>query len=66
MEDNWEIARVFNKLYLAEIGKQVLEDNGIEAVILNQKDSAINSIGDVYLYVHKDNLEKAKQLLAQV
>ncbi len=66
MEKDWEIAKVFIKLYLAEIAKEVLADNNIESVIINKKDSSYQSFGDIELYVNKNNIEKAKELIKEV
>jgi hypothetical protein len=63
MEKDWEVVRSFGKLYLAEIAIEALKDNGINGVILNQKDSSYHAFGDIELYVHVDDLEKAKDLL---
>ncbi len=51
-----------DKLYLVEILKAYLEDNGIEAFILNQKDSSYN-IGDVELLVKKEKEAEALELI---
>ena len=63
MEKDWVIAKSFSKAYLADIAIEVLKDNGITAVVLNQKDSSYLAFGDIDVYVHIDNEEKAKELL---
>lgn len=47
--------------YLAELLKQVLNDNGIEAFIVNRQDSSYH-IGDIEVYVNPDSFEKAKEI----
>ncbi len=66
MEKDWGIVRAFGKLFLAEIAKEVLVDNNIDAIIINKKDSSYQSFGDIELYVHNDNIEKAKELIKEV
>ncbi len=66
MEKDWINIRNFNKIYLADIAKEVLNDNNIDAVIINKKDSTYTTFGDVELYVKKENAEKAKELLKEL
>ncbi len=63
MEKDWVIAKAFAKGYLADIAVEALKDNEITAVILNQKDSSYLAFGDIDVYVHINDLEKAKELL---
>jgi len=66
MEKDWELVKAFNKAYVADIALEVLADNKIRGVILNKKDSSYMSFGDVEVYVHESNLEKAKELLKEL
>lgn len=66
MEKGWVIARNFDKLYLAEIAKEVLYDNNINAVILNKKDSSYNNFGIIELYVNENDLERSVELLKEL
>lgn len=52
--------------YLAEMAKALLFDNNIESVIINKKDSSYNSLGYLELYVDRDNLIRAKQILKKL
>jgi hypothetical protein len=61
--NNWACAYSTTQLYLAHIVKDLLEDNGFDAVILNQQDSAYINIGQIEVLVHPDNLIKAKHLI---
>ncbi|MBN2669733.1 MAG: DUF2007 domain-containing protein [Bacteroidales bacterium] len=65
MEDNWINVISFQKMYLAEIAKEVLEDNGIKAVIMNKQDASYK-FGDIEIYVQLDDLEVAKDLIKDI
>ncbi len=62
MEKEW--AKVFETAedVKIEIARILLEENGIEAVIINKKDSSYR-FGENELYVHRDNVIRAKQIL---
>lgn len=62
MENDW--VAVFNTTqpYRAEMAKQVLEQNDIEAVLLNKRDSFYH-VGDVEVHVKQNNVIKAKIIL---
>ena len=47
-----------------EILRGVLEDNGIEAVIINKKDSAY-LFGEAELYVNSDDAFSANQIISK-
>jgi len=66
MEKDWVIAYESKQEYLAEIARSVLSDNDIESVIINKKDSIYNSFGDIEVYVNRDNLIRAKQILQKL
>ena len=66
MEKDWVIAFDTKQEYLAEIARSVLFDNDIESVIINKKDSIYNSFGDIEVYVNRDNLIRAKQILQKL
>lgn len=66
MEKDWVIAYESKQEYLAEIARNVLSDNNIEAVVINKKDSTYNSFGDIEVYVNRDNLIRAKQILQKL
>ncbi|MBE9509593.1 MAG: DUF2007 domain-containing protein [Bacteroidetes bacterium] len=63
MEKDWVIAYETRQEYLAEIARTVLFDNDIKSVIINKKDSIYNTLGDIEIYVNRDNLIRAKQIL---
>ena len=66
MEKDWKQVFLSADLYRAEIAKELLENNEIEVVLLNQKDSAIRSVGNIEVYVHESNSEKALEILKKL
>jgi hypothetical protein len=63
MNNDWEKIYAAGKLYDVELVKGHLQQHDIESEILNQKDRAFLT-GDVELYVHKKDAEKARKLIA--
>ena len=63
MEKDWEIVYFTDKPYQAQLVKQLLLNNNIEAVILNQHDSTYQSFGNAEVYVNLKDKEKASQLI---
>jgi|TARA_B110000116_G_C16510474_1_gene435367 hypothetical protein len=47
----------------AEITKQMLEENNINVVLLNKQDSSYLMFGCIELYVDKEQLSKATDLI---
>lgn len=66
MEKNWVNIFTTNQGYLAEIIKDVLADNDMQAVIINKQDSAYITIGDIEIYVRAENVIKAKFLIKKL
>ncbi|MBA7582102.1 hypothetical protein ES708_24022 [subsurface metagenome] len=66
MEKDWVIVYSTNQIYLAEIAKQVLADNGMNSIIINKKDSSYNDFGDIELYVNRDFVIEAKALIKEI
>jgi hypothetical protein len=48
--------------YKAELIKGLLVENGIEAVVINKKDSSYH-FGELEIYVNADDVLKAKHIL---
>jgi hypothetical protein len=65
MEKDWTTIYSTDQLYIAELAKQMLLDNGIEAVVVNKRDSAYNTFGDIEVYVNRDNVIKALLLIKE-
>ena len=60
MEKGWIKVRTYTKALEAEIVKQMLEENGVAAVLLNKQDSSY-LFGKIELYV-----SEADETIAQV
>ena len=65
MEKDWVQVYSTDKMFQAEILKQVLSDHEIEAVIINKMDSSYKSFGEIEIYVKNVNVIKAKMLAKQ-
>jgi hypothetical protein len=63
MEQGWNEVFMTAHEYKAEMAKEILENEGIKVVVLNQKDTAYQSFGEIYLYVSEENTERAVELL---
>lgn len=62
MDSNWVNVYSTNLEYKAEIMKALLEEEDIQAILINKKDSAY-LFGDIELYVHSDNVIKANRII---
>ena len=65
MDKDWVNIYTTTVIYKAELLKGLLEENEINAVIINKKDSAY-LFGDVELYVASNDAVKAKHLITQI
>ncbi len=65
MEKDWVQVYSTDKMFQAEILKQVLADHEIEAVIINKMDSSYKSFGEIEIYVKNIHVIKAKMLAKQ-
>ena len=63
MEKGWEKIFTTAQPYQAEVARQVLEEAGIQAVVINKKDSSYLVFGEAELYVKQDDVIRAKQLI---
>jgi len=63
MEQGWKEVFMSGSEYRATMAKDVLQNAGIKAVIMNQHDSAHQAFGDFFVYTPKENFEKAVELL---
>lgn len=66
MEENWILIHTFGKQYLAELAKEVLLDNGIDAVIFDKTESSYTYLSSYELYVRPQDTEKSKELIKQI
>ncbi len=65
MEKNWVCIYNTSTLYIAEMAKDLLHEEEIDAVIINKKDSNYQ-FGLMEIYVERDNAVKAKHILANI
>ncbi len=63
MEKDWEKIFTTSQPYQAEVARQVLEEAGIQAVVINKKDSSYLAFGEAEVYVQQDDVIRAKQLI---
>jgi hypothetical protein len=63
MEEGWKEIFMTAHDYKAEMAKELLEASGIQVVVLNQHDTAIQSFGEFRVYVREENVAKSKNLL---
>ena len=63
MEKGWEKIFTTAQPYRAEVARQVLEEAGIQAVVINKKDSSYLVFGEAEVYVKQDDVIRAKQLI---
>ncbi len=64
-DGNWVRVHTTMERHEAEIFKGMLENNQIEAVILNKRDSAYQAWGEIHLYVKKEDEIRAKELVEE-
>lgn len=62
MEESWQLIYSSTFLHKVEIVKAVLDDFEIESVVVNKKDS-FYLFGEIELYVHADNVLKARLII---
>jgi hypothetical protein len=62
MDNNWSVVFSTDDIFQADVIKNMLDANNIDAIIMNQKDSAY-LFGIVKIYTKKENIEKAKNLI---
>ena len=54
----------FGNAYLAELVRQMLAVHNIQAFLVNKQDSAYK-FGDIEIYVHRDQVIRAKMLIQE-
>ena len=65
MEKHWVKLFITGNPVQAEITKQMLEEHGVVAVIINKQDSSYR-FGQVELYVHESDEAFARGLIAEM
>jgi hypothetical protein len=61
MTKDWVSVYSSDALHKAELLRHILQENGVEAIILNQQDSFYKSIGDVSVWVKREKVILAKK-----
>ncbi len=64
--DNWISIYETDQLYRAELVKDKLQENQIEAVILNQKDSSYIMLGIIRVMVARENQVRAEEIIKTI
>ena len=61
-----DLVRIYSadKLYLAELVRQMMSDHNIQSFIVNKQDSAYK-FGEIEPFVHRDDVIKAKMLIRE-
>jgi hypothetical protein len=65
MDDNWACVYSSMMLHNVELMRNILQENGLEAVVFNKQDSFYPSIGHIELFVRRDSFIAAKKLVDQ-
>ena len=63
MEKDWVTVYHTGQSFQAEIAREILENEGINCVVINENDSTFPSIGEIEVMVHQDFEASAKELL---
>lgn len=63
MEKDWSKIYHSTDFFKTEIVRQVLLDNGVEAVLIDKRGYPYNIIGQVEVFVHQDNFSQATELI---
>jgi hypothetical protein len=66
MEEGWKEVYMTAHEYKANMAKDLLEIEGIKAVIISQHDTAYQSFGEFIVYVADEFAEKAVELLKKL
>ena len=66
MEEGWKQVFLTGEEYKANMAKDILENAGIKAVLMNQQDTAYKSFGDIEVYVQDADEQKAIELLKEL
>lgn len=64
--DNWISVFVTDQICQAELIKGILNENDIDTVLLNQKDSSYPMLGTIQIMVNQNDKEKAEQIIKSI
>jgi len=62
-DSHWEVVFSTDHLYKAEIIRGMLEEEGIQAVVVNKQDSSYIAFGEIDLLVPREEVLNAKQIM---
>lgn len=63
MEKDWTLVYTTFKVYKMRIIRGLLDKEGIKHTTINKRETISHMEGEVELYVHKDDVEKVKQII---
>lgn len=63
MESDWVKIFTSDNFFQSEMVKQLLTQHKIEAVLMNKRDSAHNTFGQVEVYIHQSVFSQAIEIL---
>lgn len=63
--DNWISVYETDQLYRAELVKDILNNEEVDAVILNRKDSSYH-FGSIQVMIHPEDKEKAAKIVKSI
>ena len=64
MKNEWVIVYSTSDVFQAEVIKQMLLSNSIDAISMNQKDSSYH-FGSVNIYTKENDMKKAKEIISK-
>jgi hypothetical protein len=64
MDDDWSVVFSTQDIFKAEIIRNILLTNNINAVLMNQKDSSY-LFGTVKIYTKKKDIKKAQKIISE-
>lgn len=66
LSDDWVKVYSSNQAFKVELMKGVLENNGVDTVVVNRQDSLYLAFGEIELYTLKIYSNKALEIIASV
>lgn len=64
MDDDWSVVFSTQDIFKAEVIKNILLANNINAILINQKDSSY-LFGTVKIYTRKEDIKKAQKIISE-
>ncbi len=65
MEEGWTKIYTTDQAYQADIIIELLDENGINGVIMNKRDSSYVAFGNIEVFVSGENKDKALEIIKQ-